>query len=95
MTSRMRVPPTIPKQPRRDKSLISNRVRERHPWGNLNPLHTFQMRQLRPREVQVFTQGHTARKGQRDNRPDRAFFLAINFPLKSERYAGPFETERR
>ena len=89
MTSKMRVPSTIPKQPRRDKSLISNRVRERQrqsfPWGNLNPLHTFQMRQLRPREVQGFTQGHTARKGQRGNRPDRALFLVINFPLKSER----------
>ena len=80
------------KQSTGDKSLISNRDRERHPWGNLNPLHTFQMR---PREMKGFTQRHTARKRQRGNRPGRALFLTINFPLKRERYAGRFEAELR
>ena len=76
----------------RDKNLISNRDRERHARGSSSPLHTFQ---TRPREVKGFTQRYTARKRQRGNRPGRALFLTINFPLKRERYAGRFEAGLR
>lgn len=45
--------------------------------------------------MQRFTQGHTARQGQKGSNPGRTLFLFIDFPVKGEKCSGPFEAELR
>lgn len=92
-------PPTILKLPQKnrnktlEKSLTSNRVKERHRWGSPKPTPHFSDETAEAQEVQRFTQGHTARQGQKGTRPGRTLFLFIDFPVKREKCSGPFEAE--
>lgn len=93
-------PRTIPKFPqksrektmyRRQESDFKQRQRKARS-GKLKPTPYFSDEAQGSERIYP---SYTARKRQRGNRPGRALFLTINFPLKRERYAGCFEAGLR